>query len=362
LLRELARTGRRWGRFDVTIAGRDPALKLIAAMMNARSRLTGIATGDQGIFVDRALFAAVGGYPDQPLMEDIELSKRLKRAAGPPLCVRERVATSGRRWERHGIWPTITAMWRCRLAYWRNADIARLAEQYRAPRQVPVALQIFAKSPVPGTVKTRLAAAIGNDAAAAVYVRFVDMTLATAAAARAAGLVDRIELWCAPDVDAEGFAAWRDRYPISLQAQSGVDLGERMRNALDAALAGGCRAILVGADCPALDLAYLARAVAALDAHDAVFGPTEDGGYVLVGLARSVDAFAGVPWSTPDVMAATRAMLTSRCVSWHELPTLFDVDEPADLARWQASGAASQRIEAPPIPAGGHGDIERFIS
>jgi rSAM/selenodomain-associated transferase 2/rSAM/selenodomain-associated transferase 1 len=346
LLRGMQRTGRRWGRFDVAIAGRHAALKLIAAMMNARSRLTGIATGDQGVFVERALFAAIGGYPDQPLMEDIELSKRLKLAGGPPLCLRERVATSGRRWERRGVWRTIAAMWRWRLAYWRSAEPARLAERYHAARAVPVTLQVFAKSPVPGTVKTRLAAAIGDDGAATVHARFVEMALATGAAARAAGLVDRVELWCAPDVNAESFQAWRDRYPISLRAQSGADLGERMRNALEAALTAGSRAILVGTDCPALDLAYLAQAVAALDAHDAVFGPTEDGGYVLVGLARSVDAFAGIPWSTPEVMRATRANLKARRVSWHELPTLWDVDEPADLARWQASSAAQAVVQA----------------
>src|SRR6185369_1535168 len=93
----MARTGRRWGRFDVTIAGAPRLLVLVAAMMNARSRLTGIATGDQGIFVERTLFETVRGYPDQPLMEDVELSRRLKRAAGTPLCLAERIVTSGRR-------------------------------------------------------------------------------------------------------------------------------------------------------------------------------------------------------------------------------------------------------------------------
>jgi hypothetical protein len=99
LTREMQRTGRRWGRFDVSISGRNGTLKVVAAMMNARSRLTGIVTGDQGIFVERALFGAIGGFPLQPLMEDIELSKRLKRAGGPPLCLAERIATSARRWK-----------------------------------------------------------------------------------------------------------------------------------------------------------------------------------------------------------------------------------------------------------------------
>jgi hypothetical protein len=98
-------------------------------MMNLRSRLTGIATGDQAIFVSRAAFDAVGGYPDQPLMEDIELSKRLKRI-GPPAFLRARVATSGRRWDRHGAWRTVLLMWRLRLDYWRGVPAERLAARY----------------------------------------------------------------------------------------------------------------------------------------------------------------------------------------------------------------------------------------
>ena len=106
---------RSWGRFDVTIEGQHPLLKLVAFMMNLRSRLTGIATGDQAMFVTREAFDAVGGFPDIPLMEDIALSKALKRI-GRPLCLRERAITSGRRWETHGVLRTILLMWRLRLA------------------------------------------------------------------------------------------------------------------------------------------------------------------------------------------------------------------------------------------------------
>ncbi len=200
-------------------------------------------------------------------------------------------------------------------------------------------LQIFAKNPVPGQVKTRLAGAIGDDEAAAHYVRLVERTLATAVAARAAGVVDRVELWGTPDIAAPAFTAWAARFGVELRAQTGDDLGAKMRHALHSALSDGSRALLIGTDCPALDVAYLSQAVAALDDHDAVFGPAEDGGYVLVGLARAVDAFSGIPWSSADTMAATRARLEAQHVRWHELPTLWDVDSPADLARWQASGA-----------------------
>lgn len=122
--------GHDWGRFDVTIAGRSRWLRVIAALMNRRSRWTGVATGDQAIFMRRQLFLDVGGFPDQPLMEDIELSRRLRRC-GPPACLCERVVTSGRRWERDGVWRTILLMWRLRLLYWLGVDAHKLAKAYR---------------------------------------------------------------------------------------------------------------------------------------------------------------------------------------------------------------------------------------
>lgn len=126
---ERALAGRSWGRFDVAIAGRSAWLPVIAMSMNLRSRLTGIATGDQAIFVTRAAFEAAGGFPAQPLMEDIELSKRLKRL-GPPAGLRARVTTSGRRWDTHGAWRTILLMWRLRFDYWRGVPPAHLATRY----------------------------------------------------------------------------------------------------------------------------------------------------------------------------------------------------------------------------------------
>jgi rSAM/selenodomain-associated transferase 2 len=122
--------GAAWGRFDVAIEGRSPMLRWVAWFMNQRSRLTGIATGDQAIFVTRAAFQRLGGFADQPLMEDIELSRRL-RALSPPACLRLRVHTSGRRWESRGVWRTIMLMWRLRWRYWRGASPEALARDYR---------------------------------------------------------------------------------------------------------------------------------------------------------------------------------------------------------------------------------------
>ncbi len=127
---------RLWGRFDVRIVGRPWVLRIVATLMNGRSRLTGIATGDQAIFVRRDTFTALGGFPDLPLMEDIALSQRLKRL-GPPACLRQRALTSGRRWETQGAWRTILLMWRLRFDYWRGVPAASLASRYRLQAQPP---------------------------------------------------------------------------------------------------------------------------------------------------------------------------------------------------------------------------------
>jgi hypothetical protein len=113
----------------VTIAGRSSFLRVVAAMMNLRSRLTGIATGDQAMFVTRDAFAQAGGFPDIPLMEDIVLSQRL-RTIDAPACLAARVTTSGRRWDRDGVVRTILMMWRLRLAFFLGAEPARLARRY----------------------------------------------------------------------------------------------------------------------------------------------------------------------------------------------------------------------------------------
>ena len=122
-----------WGRFDVCIDGRHPLLRLVAGLMNARSRWSGIATGDQAIFCTRAAFDRAGGYPDIPLMEDVALSRALRRLARPA-CLRERVVTSARRWERGGTLRTILLMWRLRLAYAMGADPHGLARRYGVER------------------------------------------------------------------------------------------------------------------------------------------------------------------------------------------------------------------------------------
>jgi rSAM/selenodomain-associated transferase 2 len=122
-----------WGRYDIRLTGSHLLLRVVERMMNWRSRVSGIATGDQGIFIHRVLFNKVGGYPLQPLMEDVEISKRLKRYA-TPCCLPQKLITSSRRWESAGVLTTILFMWGLRLAYWLGVSPQRLASLYRNQR------------------------------------------------------------------------------------------------------------------------------------------------------------------------------------------------------------------------------------
>jgi rSAM/selenodomain-associated transferase 2 len=130
LLDGLARSGRDWGRFDVRLSGAHPLLRVVEWLMNLRSRLTGIATGDQGMFVRREVFERLGGFPDIELMEDIALSRALKRL-GVPLCLDTPLQCSSRRWEQGGIVRTILLMWSLRLAYALGMSPTRLLRWYR---------------------------------------------------------------------------------------------------------------------------------------------------------------------------------------------------------------------------------------
>lgn len=127
---EAALNNRTWGRFDVRLSGNHWLLRVVEFLMNRRSRLTGICTGDQAIFIRQGLFRAVGGFPEIPLMEDIALSRALKPQSHPA-CITTPVITSSRRWEQHGILRTILLMWWLRMRYFFGSDPQPLAETYR---------------------------------------------------------------------------------------------------------------------------------------------------------------------------------------------------------------------------------------
>lgn len=335
ILAALAQGNRGWGHFDVRLSGAGILLRMVATLMNRRSRLVGIATGDQGLFVRREVFEHAGGFPEIPLMEDIALSRMLKRVSRPA-CVAQELVTSSRRWEQRGIWRTILLMWRLRLAYFLGVDPHKLAGQYGASsamRFPAASLMIFAKAPVAGAAKTRLAPVLGEQGAADLHARLTGRILHTAVAANLAP----VEIWCSPDCSHPFFQAITAA--VGRQVQYGHDLGDRMANAFDSALGRHPYAVLVGTDCPAMTPDYLARAFALLDdGADAVLGPAEDGGYLLIGLRRmDKRLFEGMSWGTDRVLDETRQRLRELGWRWQELETLWDVDRPEDVARLMKS-------------------------
>jgi rSAM/selenodomain-associated transferase 1 len=195
-------------------------------------------------------------------------------------------------------------------------------------RHRTTALIIFAKAPVAGLAKTRLIPALGGDGAAALAARLLDHAVRMGVEAG----FDYCELCTTPDHSHAVFQRLAASYPLVLTAQGEGDLGERMHRALSRVLADHARVLLVGTDAPALSPAMLHAAASALDSVDAVFVPTLDGGYALVGLARAQAAlFTDMPWSTPQVMPATRVRAGAAQMAWTELPPIADIDEPADL-------------------------------
>jgi len=305
---------------------------VVARMMNWRSRLTGIATGDQAIFVSTEVFQRAGGFPEVPLMEDIGLSKRLL-GLGRPACLAPQVTTSGRRWETNGVMRTILLMWGLRLRYFFGADPHRLAMEYGyAPRlDMPerVGVAILARAPVPGQVKTRLIPALGASGAARLQRWLLRRTVSTALEAD----IGPVVLWCAGDPGHPDIVLCRALGPITVRAQPEGDLGTRMLAAVQQSPTPA-GTLVIGTDCPALGVAHLREAAQSLRTHDALVLPAEDGGYVLIGIkAPSHELFAGVDWGTERVMAETRQRLRALGWRWSEPATLWDVDRPADVER-----------------------------
>lgn len=190
---------------------------------------------------------------------------------------------------------------------------------------------VLAKAPEPGRVKTRLIPALGAEGAAALHRLLVRHSLRSAHEAA----LGPVELWCAPDSSHAFFRECARDFGASLHSQGEGGLGERMQRAFEASLSRAARAILIGSDIPALSSRYLLDADRALGGgHDAVIGPAEDGGYVLIGLARSgADLFRGIPWGGPEVLEETRLRISALGWRGFELPALWDADRPEDLER-----------------------------
>jgi rSAM/selenodomain-associated transferase 1 len=198
-----------------------------------------------------------------------------------------------------------------------------------------VEIAVFARAPVAGQAKTRLIPLLGAEGAAALQARLLQAALAKASALPGATCT----LWAAGDADHPAITAVAAQRRIPVAAQVGDDLGQRMQHAMAVALSQHAGCLIIGTDCPALTTAHLAEAATALQTHDVVLGPAEDGGYVLIGLTRPrPDLFEGIAWGSSTVLAATRQRIGAAGLRLHELPALPDLDTPEDYRHAQAQG------------------------
>lgn len=320
-----------WGRFDVRFDDSGVMFRLIAGLMNLRSRLVGLATGDQAMLVHRDMFHEAGAFPEVPLMEDLALSRILRRRRRP-LCLGTKITTSARRWHKRGLWRTIFLMWFLRAAWMIGIDPRRLHDWYY-PQPDPAIphLLIFTRAPLAGQVKTRIAASAGNEAALRLHRQLLSHTVNTLARSRNW----RSQLWLSELVADRQLDQLQRQYALSLHRQQGQDLGQRMAGAARASLQQGHPVVLVGTDCPLLNSAHIDNMLNLLRSGcDAVIVPAEDGGYVALALRRfSPAVFSNINWGTDRVYRQTTEALTRLQWKWRSLDALWDVDRPEDLER-----------------------------
>jgi rSAM/selenodomain-associated transferase 1 len=192
---------------------------------------------------------------------------------------------------------------------------------------------VFAKAPVPGQCKTRLIPALGEQGAAELHARLVWQALTTATQDD----LCPVELWCADQADHPFFKQCQEHFAITIKQQQGSDVGLRMAHAFAETLNHCQRAACIGSDCPALQSDDLKQALTALEQHDCVLKPADDGGYVLIGLRQAYSSvFENIAWGSAHVMEQTRIQLNRQQLSWQELPPTWDLDRPEELDKLNA--------------------------
>ncbi len=338
--------------------------RLIERGQRLREDRLGLTYGDQGLLVRRDLFFRVGPYPDQPIMEDVILARRL-REAGRLVHLPAKIFSSVRRYEEEGRVRAWTRNAWLISQFMAGAEPSRLAQAYPprrradlaptgdgraagtpttrsppappspappqpAPPQPAPALLVFAKAPRPGRVKTRLARTVGRQAAADAYRRMGRTIVHQVAGAPVETIVcfdppdaeDEVRLWLDPDT----------RLGLRYLAQGDGDLGERMSRLFDRAFRKGSPVVVVGTDTPAVDAGTVVRALEALKSADMVLGPSRDGGYYLMALRRPCpELFRSIPWSTSAVLPATADVARRMGLRTTYLEVESDIDTADDL-------------------------------
>jgi rSAM/selenodomain-associated transferase 2/rSAM/selenodomain-associated transferase 1 len=323
------------GYFGFALQGRGWFWRFIEFGQRLRERTAGLVYGDQGLVLSRELFHGVGGFPELPLMEDLEMVRILRRA-GRVQRLPARLPTSPRRYREEGRWKGWLRNSALVTLYLAGISPMALARFYPGrspasgtlPTGSPI-LMVFAKEPVPGRVKTRLAAEVGPEEAALIYRelgrRVVDQVRE--------GPYRTVVFYDPPEAGA-AVEEWLGGRGIELRPQAPGDLGDRLGSAFRWAFREAERVVVVGTDAPDVDSEQAEAALQALEAADLVLGPALDGGYYLLGLRRHApELFQGIPWSTPEVLGATRTRARELGLTETLLPALRDVDTLEDWRR-----------------------------
>ncbi len=319
--------------------------RLIERAVRWRVRCLGLAYGDQALFVRRATFTAVGGFRESPLMEDVDLIRRV-RHTGRLYHSALAVVTSARRWERDGWWRRSAANLGLQLLFFAGAPPAWLAARYARPRgrSRREALVVMARAPSDPRGKSRLTAAVAGDPVELRRAILLD-TLDVARSVGHADLFVAFEPAGAADELASLASGAAQRIP-----QHGETLGERMRHAFaDVFGRGYATVVMVGSDLPTLPSEYIDQAFERLRTNRNIvaLGPSTDGGYYLIGLRASAPAlFENIPWSTSTVLSTTvRAAERLGLTVWRG-PEWYDIDDRADLRRLAVEKVAAPRTRA----------------
>lgn len=318
-----------FAHFRFELEGTGPFVHFIEFGQRLRERLYGLVYGDQGLVVSRALYEQVDGHPEWPLMEDVGVIDRLEEA-GRRVALAAALPTSARRYAREGglrAWLR-NAVLIARFRLGASPDL--LARSYRPERAARRStLVVFAKAPVPGRVKTRLAADLGDDEAVRIYRAIGSETVR---AVRAGAW--RTSIWISTDEPADLLAVseWLDVDRTDLRSQRGADLGARMYDAIRTELTRADQVVVIGTDIPGIGPETIEGALKALEESEIVIGPATDGGYYLIGMRRPhPELFRNISWSTDTVLERTLAAAGQSKLSVTLLEAKTDVDTLSDV-------------------------------
>jgi rSAM/selenodomain-associated transferase 2/rSAM/selenodomain-associated transferase 1 len=331
------------GAFNYDIDSRDLFLRFIYYTSYLRSKISRIAYGDQGIFIRKDYFEKIGGYPEIPIMEEVELMKKIKKNKDKIYILKDGVKTSARRYEEEGIIHGWLRNHRMRILYFFGVSPGRLIKHYpdtRGKKQNKCGLILFLKYPQKGTIKTRLAKRIGDTLTLRLYECFIRDMLD-----KLTSLPCGLHIFVAPPDKVTAMCQWLGR-DLPVHGQEGHDLGERMKQTFDNMFQMGYEScVLMGSDFPDLPNSVLTDAFQGLKTAEAVIAPAADGGYYLIGFQRlhfCESVFQNVSWSTDKVFQQTMDIFKQKKVRVKTLRKWWDVDDLSELKEFMDRNMKSE--------------------